>query len=493
MTRCVLDWLDAAAERAPEALAFEASQGALTWAEVRARARQIGSAIAQRVAPQMPVLILMEKSPDCVAAMLGAVCAGCFYTPLDVSMPHSRMRLICHTLQPALVFCAGEYLELARSLASEAQVLCLADAEAEADAALLARRRAEIIDTDLLYVLFTSGSTGVPKGVAIAHRSVIDFVDWACRALQLPEGLRLGSQAPFYFDNSVLDIYCAMQRAGCLFLIPRGDFMFPRRLMATLANRRIDTIFWVPSALTMAAPALAEGMLPELRRVFFCGEVMPCATLNRWRAAVPHADYVNMYGPTEITDVCAWYRVDRDFADGDSLPIGFPCENTRITLIDGEICVGGTCLSPGYYNAPEKTAEVFIPNPNRPQIYERIYRTGDLGAYNQRGELLFLGRRDDQIKRNGYRIELGEIECAMGAAPGVTLACCYFDAEAGRIVGAYTGEAEEKALRAALKAALPRYMLPDALLRRDSLPRTGSGKIDRRALRQEVEHEHTLG
>ena len=377
-------------------------------------------------------------------------------------------------------------------LAAGAQVLLLSQAPQAEDAALLERRREQMIDTDLLYVLFTSGSTGVPKGVAIAHRSVVDFVSWACEALRLPERLRFGSQAPFYFDNSVLDIYCAMRRAGSLYLIPQRDFMFPRRLLATLAQQRIDTVFWVPSALTLAAETVDRGMLPDLRRVFFCGEIMPCRTLNLWRAAVPEADYVNMYGPTEITDVCAWYRVDRDFADGDSLPIGFPCANTRITLIDGEICVGGTCLSPGYYNAPEKTAEVFTQNPYRPQIHERIYHTGDLGRYNDRGELMFLGRRDDQIKRNGYRIELGEIECALNAAAGVTLGCCYFDAGAGRIVGAYVGDAEEKALKAALKAALPKYMLPDVLLRRESLPRTGSGKVDRRALRQEVEHEHSV-
>jgi acyl-coenzyme A synthetase/AMP-(fatty) acid ligase len=232
--------------------------------------------------------------------------------------------------------------------------------------------------------------------------------------------------------------------------------------------------------------------LPELQRVFFCGEVMPCRTLNLWQAALPGADYVNMYGPTEITDVCTWYRVDRAFADSDSLPIGYPCANTRIHLIDGEICVSGTCLSPGYYGAPDKTAEAFVQNPLRPEIPEIIYKTGDLGAYNERGELLFLGRRDSQIKRNGYRIELGEIESAMNAADGVVLACCYYDADAQKIIGAYTGEAEEKPLRNALKAVLPKYMLPDALLRRESLPRTGSGKIDRLALRREVEHEHPI-
>ena len=184
--------------------------------------------------------------------------------------------------------------------------------------------------------------------------------------------------------------------------------------------------------------------------------------------------------------MCAWYRVDRDFADTDSLPIGFPCANTRILLLGGEICVTGTCLARGYYNAPEKTAAAFVPNPLRPQIAETIYKTGDLGAYNDRGELLFLGRRDSQIKRSGYRIELGEIECALNAAQGVDQGCCWYDAAREKICAAYTGIADPKAVKAALKAALPRYMLPDTLTLRPALPHTPSGKIDRQALRQSL-------
>lgn len=488
----VLDYLETAAGSAPNDVAFESNREQLTWAQTRSLARRVGSHIAKRVSAQSPVLILMEKRPACVAAMLGTVYAGCFYTPVDAAMPQARMRLIAQVLRPKLILCEDKFAQTAAGLAEGAAVCLFSEIEAAADDALLAARRAGHIDTDLLYVLFTSGSTGVPKGVSIAHRSVIDFVEWACQALELPIGVRFGSQAPFYFDNSVLDIYCAMKMAGSLYLIPHGDFLFPKRLMHTLEAARIDTIFWVPSALTSLANAqiLADGCLPELRRVFFCGEVMPCRTLNLWRKVLPEADYVNMYGPTEITDVCAWYRVDRPFADSDSLPIGRPCANTRIMLIDGEICVTGTCLARGYYNAPEKTAAVFVQNPLRPQILETIYKTGDLGEMNDRGELMFLGRRDGQIKRSGYRIELGEIECALSAAEGVALACCWYEAETGRIVAAYTGGAEPKALRTALKAALPKYMLPDKLLHREQMPRTLSGKIDRMALRREVEHEH---
>ncbi len=493
-TRNILDWLEDAARLSPDETAFDRPDGRMTWGQARHRARSVGSRLAALLPRQAPVLILMEKSADCLCVMLGAVYAGCFYTPLDSSMPEARMLLIAETLRPAAVVYEEKFSGVARRIAGEALTLCVSDIPEQADAGLLTNRREEHIDGDLLYVLFTSGSTGVPKGVSITHRGVIDLVEWACGALQLPVGVRFGSQAPFYFDNSVLDIYCAMRMRGSLCLIPRGDFSFPKRLLSRLREARIDTIFWVPSALTALARAdvLTPGCLPELKRVFFCGETMPCATLNQWKRALPRADYVNMYGPTEITDVCAWYRVDREFEDTDSLPIGFPCGNTRIFLINGEICVCGACLSPGYYNAPEKTAAAFVQNPLRPQIPEVIYQTGDLGTYNDRGELLFLGRRDSQIKRGGYRIELGEIECALQSAAGVELACCYYDAGRERIVAAYTGNVEVKALRLSLKAALPKYMLPDALLKRDSLPRTGSGKLDRLALKQEAERERLI-
>lgn len=493
-TRNVGSYLEDAARLAPDAIAFDQPQKRMTWKQVHDQARRIGSALACMVPQQSPVLILMEKSPDCLCAMLGAVCAGCFYTPLDSSMPEARMLLIAHTLQPAVILYEEKFAPVALRIAGKAKTLCFSEITESVDEALLRERRAQHIDNDLLYVLFTSGSTGTPKGVSITHRSVIDFVEWACEALRLPAGVRFGSQAPFYFDNSVLDIYCAMRMRGSLFLIPRGDFLFPKKLLSTLREERIDTIFWVPSALSALARSglMEEGCLPNMKRVFFCGETMPCTTLNLWRRALPDADYVNMYGPTEITDVCSWYRVDRAFEDSDSLPIGFPCANTRIFLLDGEICVAGTCLAAGYYNAPEKTAAVFVQNPLRTQIPERIYRTGDLGAYNGRGEMMFLGRRDSQIKRSGYRIELGEIECALQNAPGIALACCYYDAEREKIVAAYTGCAEEKALKATLKAALPRYMMPDVYLHRDSLPRTGSGKLDRLALKQEVESEHLI-
>ncbi len=492
MIRNILDWLEAAAECTPNRTAYDSPEGKRTWQEVLNQAKRIGTWIARKVSAQSPVLILMDKSPDCITAMFGSVYAGCFYTPLDGTMPEARMKLVVNVLCPGLVVCQEKYRQVAGEVAGGAGLCVLEEMDGEIDEEILIKRRRQHIDNDLLYVLFTSGSTGIPKGVSITHRSVIDFIEWACCALRLPDGVRFASQAPFYFDNSVLDIYCAMRMKGSLFLVSKSDFLFPRRLALTLKEQHIDTIFWVPSALTALANAevLGKGDLPELKRVFFCGEVMPCRTLNLWKKVLPDADYVNMYGPTEITDVCTWYRVDREFSDTDALPIGSPCKNTRIYLLEGELCVSGTCLSPGYYNDPEKTEAAFIQNPMRKQIKEKIYKTGDLAEYNSCGELMFLGRKDSQIKRNGYRIELGEIECLLNAVEKVVLGCCWYEKE--QIVAAYTGEASEKEVKAALKRALPRYMLPDRFLHRESMPRTGSGKIDRLALKREVENEYSV-
>ena len=490
--RNVLEWLEAAAASAPDRAAYDAHGDRLTWRETAGLARFVGGFLASRIPAQSPVLILMDKSPACVTAMLGAVYAGCFYTPLDASMPPARMRLIREKLNPAVILCEDKYRQTAEAIAEGAPVYAVSDLRGLPDPDLLSQRRKNHLDTDLLYVLFTSGSTGTPKGVAITHQSVIDFVEWACDALRLPVGCRFGSQAPFYFDNSVLDIYCAMRQAGSVFLINKSLFMFPGKLLEELCLEKIDTIFWVPSALTAVASsgALLSHSLPDVKRVFFCGEVMPCRTMNLWRQALPDADFVNMYGPTEITDVCAWYRVERDFADTDALPIGFPCANTRIDLVDGEICVSGVGLSPGYYRDPEKTAAAFTVHPFLPM--QRMYRTGDLGEYNDRGEILFLGRRDSQIKRSGYRIELGEIEAALMTAEGVLDGCCVYDPAKEKILCAWAGEAEEKALKAHLKTRLPKYMLPDLWMRLSALPKTGSGKTDRLHVKRMYDDEHTV-
>ena len=492
MTRNVLDWLEATAQQRPDAIAFRNQDSEVTYAQLNTRSKEIGSFLLQRIDRQTGILIFMEKGPDCLCAMMGAARAGCFYTPLDPLMPQERMKLIVSVLQPSCIICGNKYKDAAQEL-SDVPVFVEPEIPEEIRADLLEKEQRQHLDNDLLYVLFTSGSTGLPKGVAITHRSVIDFIDWTSKTLPVDENCIFGNQAPLYFDNSVLDIYTSIRVGAMVDFIPAPLFSFPGKLLKYISEHRINTLFWVPSALANVATSGAlEQCVPAVRNIFFCGEVMHCSTLNIWKKVLPDAVYINMYGPTEITDVCAYYKIDREFEDTDTLPIGYPCSNTWMGLIDGEICVGGTCLSPGYYNAPEKTAEVFIQNPLRPQIREIIYKTGDLGEYNERGELMFLGRKDSQIKRRGYRIELGEIETAVSSIPGILKGCCLFDSKSENIVCFYTGDVEVKELNRGIKKKLPKYMLPDIYEHRQTLPETGNGKMDRVRIRQEWEREHSL-
>ena len=255
----------------------------------------------------------------------------------------------------------------------------------------------------------------------------------------------------------------------------------------------INTIFWVPSALVLVANSgVLDTVCPKgIEKILFCGEVMPTAQLNVWRRALPNALYANLYGPTEITDVCTYFIVEREFSDVESLPIGFPCRNTDILVLNerdepaadgeiGELCVRGTCLSHGYYRNPEKTAAAFTQNPLNTMYPEKIYRTGDLVRYNQYGELLYLGRKDYQIKHMGHRIELGEIETAASAYRDVKQSCALYDAQKQRIILFVAAEGIDKtALYQHLKTRLPHYMLPALIVDLEALPLNANGKIDR--------------
>jgi acyl-coenzyme A synthetase/AMP-(fatty) acid ligase len=222
--------------------------------------------------------------------------------------------------------------------------------------------------------------------------------------------------------------------------------------------------------------------------------VFPIRQFNLWKQFVPGARYINLYGPTETTGMTCWYEVDREFGPDEAIPIGRPFCNREILLLDGdkpaapgepgEICIRGTCLTLGYYGAFDKTAEVFVQNPLNPHYPELIYRTGDIARYNERGELVFVSRRDSQIKHMGQRIELGEIEMAAAAVEDVGGAGCIYDGEKKKIVLFFAGEADEAALSAALKDRLPRYMLPGLIMKLERLPVTDNGKLDRIALRR---------
>lgn len=492
----LLEYLEATAKRVPDKIAFADERTQLTFSALEARAKAIGSALLARGLTGQPVVVFMEKSPEAISAFLGAIYAGCFYVPLDEEMPKSRIERILSQLSPKAVLLERAALDRAAEYGFPA--MCYEEAAASAaDEAALARVRSRALDVDPTYVVFTSGSTGVPKGVIACHRSVIDYAEALSEVLRADQSMVFGMQVPLYVDACLKEILCTLKYGATTWLIPRQLFLSPVRLVEYLNEHKINTLCWVVSALTLISGlgTFKKAAPQTLTTIAFGSEVFPIKQFNLWRQYVPGARYLNLYGPTEATGMSCWYEVDREFALDESIPIGRPFKNTQILLIgedgkpaapgeQGEICIRGTSLALGYYNAPEKTAQAFCQNPLNSCYPERIYRTGDIGAYNERGELVFVSRKDSQIKHMGHRIELGEIELAANGVEGVEAACCLFDKEKKKIVLFFAGAADEAALSAALREKVPRYMLPNRIYKQARLPLTANGKLDRAALRQ---------
>jgi amino acid adenylation domain-containing protein len=418
--------------------------------------------------------------------------------PIDEEMPAHRIGLIFNTLNPRVVICDAKTRENAEKLNFGGEILMYSEiCDTPEDTEALRKIRKAALDVDPIYIVFTSGSTGVPKGVVACHRSVIDYIETLSEALEFNENTVYGNQTPLYFDACLKELYPTLKFGATTYLIPKQLFMFPVKLVEFLNEKRINTICWVVSALTMiSAFGTFDTVKPEyLRTVAFGSEVFPIKQFNLWRQALPEATFTNLYGPTEATGMCCFYRVDREFGPGDVIPIGGPFRNTEILLLredntlapdgePGEICVRGTSVTLGYYRNPEKTAEAFVQNPLNTAYPEIIYRTGDLARRNSRGELEFISRKDYQIKHMGHRIELGEIEAVVNLEDDIRISCCVFDDVNRKIVLYYVGDTDKNSLAAALRSKLPRYMLPHVIIKLDAMPFTPNGKLDRKLLKE---------
>ncbi len=488
-------------------VAVEEENASVTYGELRSMARTVGSGLlAGGAQPRTPVVVYLPKSIHALAAFFGAQCAGSPYAPVDSHIPMARLQKIVDNLRPGYVVTNGELLTNLEELSLDGtrvlliEELLAGQENGEAvDAAV-----SQVVDTDPIYIMYTSGSTGTPKGVTIPHRGILDYAAWVADTFAFDESTVMASQAPFYFDNSTFDIYGTLRCGGTLLLVPDSLYLFPSKLPEYLEEHKVTSIFWVPTVMINVANsgALEGRSLPKLKNVAFCGEVMPNKQLNIWRRALPHCTYANLYGPTEITDVCCYYKVERPFEDHESLPIGKACENMRVLILTedgrpaapgetGELCVMGSGVALGYWNAPEITAKAFVPNPLSPSFPERMYRTGDLAQWGEDGLIRFLGRKDFQIKLKGNRIELGEVENAAMCVAGVENACAVFDAPRERIVLFVESQAAItlRKMRLALKEYIPQYMMPGELVVMDKLPHTANDKIDRVALKATLTEE----
>ena len=497
----ILEYLEETAREVPDKIAFSTGTESRTFLEVLDGAQRIGSYLLNRGYRREPVVILMEKHPDTVISFLGAISARCYYVCLDSSMPLPRMQLILETLHARILIYDKKNEKNARILAESVSVshsMVTVPSEETlkepVNEAVLLRTRRDQLDTDPIYIVFTSGSTGVPKGVIACHRSVIDYTENLSLALGFSRDTVFANQSPLFFDAPLKELMPTLKFGATTYFVPKMLFMFPVRLIEFLNTYRVNTICWVVSALVQISQLGALGSVkPEyLTTVAFGSEVFPRKQYDIWREALPEAVFYNLYGPTEATGMSCFWKA-RPLSADEPIPVGRPFRNTGILLLtedgreaadgeEGEICITGTCLTMGYYREKEKTDAVFVQNPLNDAYPELIYRTGDVGAWNENGELVFRSRKDYQIKLMGRRIELGEIEAVASDFEGVGRACCTFDQDKQRITLFYLGSADEKSVVSYLKTRLPGYMIPYRTVKLDAMPYTPNGKLDRRSL-----------
>lgn len=496
MIKNVLMYLEGHAENIPDRLAIADTEKTYNYYEFCNCAQRVGSYIATKLSVRDAVFVYMTKSVDELVAFMGVAYAGCIYIPIDPQMPTDRINKIAQTVRPSMIIYDEKTVKNVDGIAVTCErVEFKSIVTNDIDENILGHIRKQSIDTDPLYMLFTSGSTGVPKGVVVCHRSVVDYAEWLCEEFEFDETTVFGSQTPFYFSMSVLDIYATLCSGGTLWIIPKMYFAFPVRLIEFLNDKKINTIYWVPSALSIVANiGTLDVMKPEyLNKILFAGEVMPTKQLNIWRRALPDAMYANLFGPTEITDIGVYYVLDREFADDEPIPIGRACDNVDLIVVSedgtridadcigqlGELYIRGSFLAFGYWNNSDKTNEAFVQNPVHNNYPEVVYKTGDIVYWNERGELVYKSRKDFQIKHMGNRIELGEIEVALSAMDGINSCCCLYKATEDKIIAVYVGNADESDIRIRMSEKVPRYMRPDEYIKLQGMPLNSNGKIDR--------------
>ena len=499
----------------PEKTAVIDKDRTISFADLRRKALLTGERIAGLDIPQnRPVGVFLDKSIESVYADLGILYAGDFYMNLDIKTPAERIKNIIQLIEPAAIISTQAQIKSIAAVIPDSVKLILLDEQGEERRSQesgdrsqeLGERRNTLIDTDPSCIINTSGSTGTPKGVVLNHKSFFDFIDWSLETFGFGEDLVMGSLSPIVFDIYSFELCMLMAKASTLVVLPAHLAAFPAKILEVLEKHQVNFLFWVPTIMVNIAnmDLLSAFKLESLRTVWFAGEVFPTKQFNYWHHHLPQVTFANLYGPIEITLDCTYYIINKEIPDEEPLPIGYPCHNTDILILDdedkavsepgveGELCVRGTSLAMGYYNNPEKTAAAFVQNPLNKAYPELIYRTGDIVSLNDEGLIMFKGRKDNIVKHMGYRTDLGEIEHVIINTLKLVKNGCIVYNQAEKQITLFYEAAEEIPVphfRMEIGKVLPKYMIPTVYHRLEQLQRNTNGKIDRLFYKVKVNSE----
>lgn len=484
----------------PNKIAYELNDENLTFMQVYKYALSTSTKIAEISEENQPIIVISNKNVFIPSIYLGIAFSNCYYVPISTEMPKTKIEDILNLTQAKIIITDETSSKLVSQLDYEGKILTINECvNYPANYSLINERKNNILDQNPLYVIFTSGSTGVPKGVITSHSSVVDYVTIIAQTFKLSSNEILGNQAPLDYISHIRDVYIPLLTGCKSIFLPKHLFSTPKLLFETLNNKKVTTIFWVSAALLLCCQlnVFAEIKPFYLSKVFFTGSVLDCKCLNMWKKELPNAQFINHYGPTEITASCTYYIINNEKEYMKDIPIGKAFNNRKVFVLSanntlakpfevGEICVIGNCLALGYYKNPQKTNECFVQNPFNLVYNERMYKTGDLGYCDDDGNLHFCGRKDNQIKHMGHRVELEEIEKVANAFDTIQECCCIYDYDKSLIVLYYSGNATASDLTKYLRNNLASFMIPRKLINLTSLPKLFNGKIDRQYLKKEL-------
>lgn len=487
----ILDLLEKNRDKNPNKICLVDENESITIDEFVNRAKKVATKILELGHKNRAIAVEATRTLDSLVGFYGALYSGNFFMPVDSTTPADRLKKMISISEPVAYLKSSE-----NSIFDDKNFIDLKNLEEiEIDEEKILETRKKSIDIDPCYMIWTSGSTGDPKGVLINHMQAMELFYFLKDTFLIKDSDVIANQSPFYFDGAMKDVFLF---GGCgvkLVIVPKKYFALPINLVSFLNENKVNVMLWAVSALNILvnSKVLEKENLKYVDRVAFSGESFQTSKLN-YLIEKLDATFVNLYGPSETTVDCCFYKVDREFKDDEMIPIGFAVPNMEVFLVDenlnensekGEIIVRGSKLSSGYYRDNIRTEKSFIQDPRQDYFRDIVYRTGDIAKYNDKKELVFLSREDDQVKHMGSRIELGEIDSAISSMNGVFEGASIYDRENSKIVYFYSGEEfTRRDLFKFLRDKLPKYMCPNEIINLESLPKNRNGKIDRLKLRE---------